>query len=74
VRRRERGDRVPRAGRFDLRAKGPTSDAPTVIYVPAAVRGRIGATGARVRIIRLSGGAREAFVYPNGNSYEVSGA
>jgi endoglycosylceramidase len=64
----------PNAGRFDLRAKGPTSGAPTVIYVPAAVTGRIGATGARVRIIRLSGGAREAFVYPNGSSYEVRGA
>jgi endoglycosylceramidase len=65
----------PYARRFDLRASGATSGgAPTVIYLPATIAGRISASGARVRLVRLGRGAREAFVYPNRNSYEVSGA
>ncbi len=43
----------------------------TLIYVPAASRGRLEATGARLDVVDLGDGAREAYVYPRGGPYHV---
>lgn len=43
----------------------------TLIYVPAASRGQLRATGATLEVSELGDGAREAYVYPSGGAYHV---
>ncbi len=43
----------------------------TLLYVPAASTAPISATGARLEVVPLAGGAREAYVFPNGGDYRV---
>jgi hypothetical protein len=47
----------------------------TLVFVPAATRSGIGASGARVEVFARGGGSREVYVYPTRSSYRVfSGA
>ncbi len=61
---------------FDLRAQsesvrpGDTTRA-TLFYVPAGSRGTIDASGARLNVVHILGGARLVYAYPRGGSYHV---
>lgn len=66
----------PDRARFDLRATSSRVAAgdhgrATLIYVPARSRDAIAASGARLGLARMRGGAREVYVYPRGGAYHV---
>jgi endoglycosylceramidase len=44
----------------------------TRIFVPAAASGAVAASGARIRVRDLAGGAREVLAFPRGGPYSIS--
>jgi endoglycosylceramidase len=67
----------PDSGSLRLRASSPKvrvgeAGRATVIYIPAAVLGKVTVTGATVTLRPAAGRSREAFVYPRGGAYQVS--
>jgi endoglycosylceramidase len=67
----------PDTATFDVRGVSPRrlsrsrAGHATVVWIPPASSGRVRAVGARLRVVALGGGAREAYVYPNRAGYRV---
>ena len=61
-------------GAFRMTADAPPTPAggATRIFVPAAARGTVSATGARIRVRPLGDGARQIVAFPRGGPYSVS--
>jgi endoglycosylceramidase len=62
---------------FTMSASSPPvrrghADQATVIYIPASATGTVKASRAWVKVVSVTGGAREAYVFPRGGRYSVS--
>ncbi len=67
----------PASGRFAMRASSRpialrSVARATVVFIPGTVHGGVHVHGARLVVVRRSGGGRLAYVFPSGGTYTVS--